>query len=249
MFTAEFFRRNLPLSSPSSVPIFVIGMIRSGTTLVEQILSSHSEVGGAGEQRFWISEIPHVVDLDSQQLDAEKFVELRDRYMQVLRSFQPDTPRITDKMPMNFYCAGLIHLAYPNSPIIHIQRNPVDTALSIYMTDLAKPPEFAHNKRNIVEQYRDYEKLMDHWRAVIPAASLFEVHYEDLVSDQELWTRQMLEFCGLDWDPGCLDFHSTERQVSTPSMWQVRQPIYRTSMEKWRNYEPWLGEFAELLEV
>jgi tetratricopeptide (TPR) repeat protein len=247
MFTAEFAQRHQELASQSKVPIFIIGMIRSGTTLLEQIVASHPDVGGAGEQRFWVSELPSLIDLDAQVLDSDRFIAARERYLQVLRGLQPDTPRITDKMPMNFYCAGVLHMAFPNAPIIHIKRNPVDTALSIYMTDLAKPPEFAHNKKNIVWAYREYEKIMEFWRSWIPGASLLEVNYEDLVSDQEMWTRRIIDFCGLSWSPACLEFHKSERPVSTPSMWQVRQPIYSSSVEKWRNYEPWLGEFADLV--
>ncbi|HWD41169.1 MAG TPA: sulfotransferase [Fimbriimonas sp.] len=246
IFTAEFMERHRYLGSESEVPIFIIGMIRSGTTLVEQIISSHPQVGPAGEQRFWVNEIPKVVDLEAQELDVAKFAEVRDRYLKVLRGFQPDSARITDKMPLNFYCAGLIHLAYPKSPIIHIQRHPVDTALSIYMTDLSKPPDFAHDKANIVAEYRNYLALMDHWRSVIPSSKLMDIRYEDLIAEQEHWTRRMLDFCGLEWDPRCMEFYSNERQVSTPSMWQVRQPIYKTSVERWRRYESWLGEFASL---
>jgi tetratricopeptide (TPR) repeat protein len=249
MFSRDSLNRFTHLGSASRTPIFIVGMIRSGTTLVEQIVASHRDVGGAGEQRFWVNELPNVVDLEAGMLDEARFLELRERYLEILRSFQPDSPRITDKMPLNFYCAGLLHIAYPNAPIIHVKRHPVDTALSIYMTDLAKPPEFAHNRRNIVEEYRSYQKIMDHWRETIPSSRLFEIQYEDLISDQETWTRKLLEFCGLDWDPACLEFHTNDRQVSTPSKWQVRQPIYRTSVEKWRHYEPWLGEFAELLTL
>jgi len=247
MFNPEFMDAHRIRSSPSNVPIFIVGMIRSGTTLLEQILASHPDVGGAGEQRFWTTELPRFVDLEAAAFDSEKFEAAIARYIQVLRSLQPEAPRITDKMPMNFYCAGILHLAFPNSPIIHIKRNPVDTALSIYMTDLAKPPEFAHNKRNIVAAYREYEAIMSLWRTLIPPSRLLEVNYEDLISDQETWTRRIIDFCGLDWDPACLEFHKSDRQVSTPSLWQVRQPIYKTSVEKWRNYEPWLGEFADLI--
>ncbi|MDR3689356.1 MAG: sulfotransferase [Fimbriimonas sp.] len=247
MLSSSFLDERRHVSSSSDVPIFVVGMIRSGTTLLEQIIASHPDVGGAGEQRFWVSEIASAVDVAAGRFDEARFAELIDRYLQVLRSLQPDSRRVTDKMPMNFYCAGLLHLAFPNSPIVHIKRHPVDTALSIYMTDLAKPPEFAHDRDNIVFAYREYEKIMDFWRSVIPGSSFLEIRYEDLVDDTPYWARKVIEFCGLEWDPACLDFHRNERQVSTPSMWQVRQPIYRTSVEKWRRYEPWLGSFRELL--
>jgi tetratricopeptide (TPR) repeat protein len=247
MFTPELMERYRPLGSESDVPIFVISMIRSGTTLLEQIIASHPEVGGAGEQRFWGSEYPRIVDLDAKTFDQDRFAMARDRYLQVLRGLQPDARRITDKMPMNYVCAGLLHLAYPKSPIIHIRRRSIDTALSIYMTDLASPPEFAHNKQNIVNALKEYELVMDHWRHVLPGDRLMEIRYEDLVQDQEVWTRHILEFCGLEWNAACLDFHKNERKVSTPSLWQVRQPIYRDSVDKWRRYEPWLGEFAQLL--
>lgn len=247
MASHEFFDRHRELGCSSEMPIFIVGMIRSGTTLTEQILASHPEVGGGGEQRFWLAESPGLIDLERRTLDEAKFTEARDRYLAVLRSLDPGACRITDKMPMNYFVIWLIHLAYPNAKIIHVKRSPIDTALSIYMTDLAKPPEFAHSKRNIVDGYRDYQALMRHFSTVIPALSMMTVRYEDLITDQEHWTRRMLEFCGLSWDDRCLRFHATDRQVSTPSRWQVRQPIYRSSMEKWRRYEPWLGELAELL--
>ncbi|HEY3781197.1 MAG TPA: sulfotransferase [Fimbriimonadaceae bacterium] len=241
--TMEKYRR---LGCESEVPIFIIGMIRSGTTLTEQIIASHPDVGGAGEQRFWVAEAPGLIDLDSQTINEEKFVVARDRYLAVLRSLEPTSRFVTDKMPMNYFVIWLIHLAYPNAKIIHIKRSPLDTALSIYMTDLAKPPEFAHNKKNIVAAYRDYEELMAHFSGLIRERNMMTIQYEDLIADQEHWTRKLLEFCGLPWDDQCLEFYASERQVTTPSRWQVRQPIYKTSIEKWRNFEPWLGEFAEL---
>ena len=246
-FSAEFIERNRSVGSESRKPIFIVGMIRSGTTLVEQIISSHREVSAAGEQQFWLMESPRAVDLTTQTLDAVKFREMQDRYLRILSGFAPDSPRVTDKMPGNFYLIGLIHLAFPNSPIVHVRRNPVDNALSIYMTEFGAPSDLSHNKRRIVDSYRLYLDTMRHWRAVIPAGNLLEIRYEDLVSDQEGMTRRIIEFCGLEWDPACLEFHASPRSVSTPSLWQVRQPIYRTSVEKWRNYEPWLGEFGELL--
>ncbi len=248
MATPELMAKHRHLGSESDLPIFIIGMIRSGTTLTEQILSSHPDVRAGGEQRFWLAEAPGLIDLDTQTLDEPKFLDARDRYLSVLRSLEPNAKRITDKMPMNYFVIWLIHLAYPKARILHLKRSPIDTALSIYMTDLAKPPDFAHSKRNIVAGYRDYEILMDHFSTVIQEDRMLTVQYEDLINDQEHWTRKILEFCGLDWDERCLAFYSNERQVTTPSRWQVRQPIYRSSMEKWRRYEPWLGEFAELLK-
>lgn len=247
MATPERMERYKHLGSDSDLPIFIIGMIRSGTTLTEQIIASHPEVGGGGEQRYWLAEAPSMIDLAEKTINEHKFVEARDRYLEVLRSLEPNARRITDKMPMNYYVVWLIHLAFPNAKIIHVKRSPIDTALSIYMTDLAKPPDFAHSKKNIVAGYRDYELLMEHFTGLIPASSMMTVHYEDLINDTEHWTRQMLEFCGLPWDERCLRFYTNDRQVTTPSRWQVRQPIYKSSMEKWRRYEPWLGELAELL--
>jgi tetratricopeptide (TPR) repeat protein len=249
MASPTFMEQHRRLGCDSELPIFIVGMIRSGTTLTEQIISSHPEVGGGGEQRFWLAEAPGIVDVEKQTLNEGKFVEARDRYLAVLRGLEPNAKRITDKMPMNYYVLWLIHLAYPKAKIIHVKRSPIDTALSIYMTDLAKPPDFAHSKKNIVAGYRDYEMLMQHFSSIIPASSLMTLQYEDLVSDTETWTRKLLEFCGLPWDDRCLQFYANQRQVTTPSRWQVRQPIYRSSMEKWRHYEPWLGEFAELLPV
>jgi tetratricopeptide (TPR) repeat protein len=247
MSSPEVMKRYRHLGCESDLPIFVIGMIRSGTTLTEQILASHPDVGAGGEQRFWPAEAPGLIDLEKQTIDEEKFIEARDRYLQILRGLEPDAKRITDKMPMNYFVIWLIRLAYPNAKIVHVKRSPIDTALSIYMTDLAKPPEFAHRKENIVAGYRDYEILMDHFSAVIPASAMMSVQYENLIDDQEGWSRKMIEFCGLPWDDRCLHFYEGDRQVTTPSRWQVRQPIYRSSMEKWRRYEPWLGEFSQLL--
>ncbi len=247
MATPELMDRYRHLGSDTDLPIFIVGMIRSGTTLTEQIFASHPEVGGGGEQRYWLAEAPEMIDLDARTIDEQKFIEGRDRYLAVLRSLEPNARRITDKMPMNYYVIWLIHLAYPNAKIIHVKRSPIDTALSIYMTDLSKPPDFAHNKRNIVAGYRDYEMLMERFTQLIPESNMLTVQYEDLINDTEHWTRRMLEFCGLPWDERCLQFYENDRQITTPSRWQVRQPIYKSSMEKWRRYEPWLGEFAELL--
>jgi tetratricopeptide (TPR) repeat protein len=247
IFDQDFLARNANLGRSDVSPIFVIGMIRSGTTLVQQILTSHPNIGDAGEQPYWTTEFPAIVDLDRGELRPEAFVESRDRYLEVLKRFDPDAPMVANKWPMNYAHAGLLLLAYPGAKIIHIARDPLDTVLSIWMTDLGEPrPEFSYKKRHIVSVYRDYQTRMRHWDRVLPAGSILTVRYEDLVADQETWSRRMIEFCGQPWDARCLAFHEGERRVNTPSMLQVRSPIYGSSVGKWRRYEPWLGEFAVL---
>lgn len=246
-FDRAFMEHHAGLGRKGASPIFVIGMIRSGTTLVQQILTSHRQIGDAGEQPFWTTQFPSVVDLDAGDLRPDAFLEARDHYLEVLRRFDNSSPAVSNKWPMNYAHAGLLKLAYPDAKIIHIERSPLDTVLSIYMTDLGEPPpEFSHRKKHIVAVYRDYRRRMSHWQTTMPEGSIFTVHYEDLVAEQEAWTRKMIEFCGLDWDDGCLSFYKGARRINTPSMLQARQPIYNTSIEKWRNYEPWLGEFSEL---
>jgi tetratricopeptide (TPR) repeat protein len=248
LFDDGFYARNGDLGDTGSSPIFVIGMIRSGTTLVQQILTSHPSVGDAGEQPFWTSEFPHLVDLTKGELRRDSFSEARDRYLEVLKRFDPQSPVVANKWPMNYAHAGLLLVAYPRAKIVHVSRHPVDTALSIYMTDLGEPPpEFVYEKSHIVSVYRDYQTRMRHWNRVLPAGAIFSVRYEDLVEDQETWSRKMIDFCGLEWDDRCLSFFTGDRRINTPSMLQARRPIYRTSLGKWHRYEPWLGELAQLL--
>ena len=142
---------------------------------------------------------------------------------------------------------GLIHLAFPNAKIIHTQRHPADTCISIYTTPVRTRLGWAHDKDNIVFAYEQYLRLMDHWHRVLPAGTITDVRYEELVSDQESVTRHLIGSCGLDWDEACLRPDKNLRSVVTPSVWQVRQPIYKTSIERWRKYKPWLGPFAELM--
>ncbi len=152
-----------------------------------------------------------------------------------------------DKLPMNYILLGLLRLALPNAKVIHVQRHPVDTCLSIYTTPNRTKIEWCNDKGNIVYAYREYLRLMEHWSVVLPSNFVHTVRYEDLVVDQEAATRRMIDFCGLGWEDSCLSPEKNERSVLTPSVWQVRQPVYKNSLERWRNYEPWLGEFRELL--
>ena len=229
-----------------AAPILIVGMPRSGTTLTEQILSSHPEIAAAGELRFWgFLDLPRD-DYWSLTATPEAVRRVADDYLATLRAFGPGAKRITDKMPDNFLLLGLIHRVFPNATLIHCRRHPIDTALSILATDFTSPLEYASERGDLVFFYRQYERLMAHWRKVLPTDRLIEVDYEALVADPEPQTRRLLSACGLDWNDACLAPHLNTRKVETASVWQVRQPIYRTSVERWRRYEPWLGELREL---
>jgi tetratricopeptide (TPR) repeat protein len=231
---------------PTQAPIFIIGMIRSGTTLLDQIVSSHREVASGGELRFWVEEGRRLV-LQSNPLTSENLNRLAAEYVEYSRLLAGQSERITDKMPLNFTYAGLMNLAMPNARFLHIRRNPIDTCLSIWTTYFSQGAIFAYDKANIVAYYREYERLMDYWREVLPKDRLFEVEYEDLTSNPESVIPKIVEFLGLPWDDACLHHDQNTSAINTPSRWQARQPIYKTSVERWRNYEPWLGAFGELL--
>lgn len=237
------------LCESSELPILVLGMMRSGTSLTEQILSSHPEVAGAGEQLFWSRNWPRPLSNGTTSVDPEMICALGREYVETLRPFGQNARRITDKMPGNYMFAGLICQALPNSRIIHIRRNPVDTCLSIWATPNHTPQEGGHNKAHIVFVYKQYLQLMAHWRTALSPNRFLEVDYEALVSNPEDVIRTMLTFCGLDWDDACLRPNENKRLVKTPSAWQVRQPFYGTSVARWKRFEPWLGEFRELLDV
>ena len=173
---------------------------------------------------------------------------LATQYVSHLLELAPESRRVVDKMPINYALLGLIHLALPKAKIIHVSRHPVDTCLSIYTTPNRSRIEWAHQKDDIVFAYREYERLMSHWQDKLPKNVIHHVRYKDLILDREKKTRSMVEFCGLEWEDAFLFPEQNERAVFTPSVWQVRQPVYRTSLERWRNYEPWLGEFSQLLQ-
>jgi tetratricopeptide (TPR) repeat protein len=231
-------------AEPSERPIFIVGMIRSGTSLLEQILSSHPSVAGAGELPFWHEQQERAF-LDGAP-DPDRLKALAAEYLAELSELDASALRITDKLPHNYAMLGSIHSALPNAKIIHLTRNPRDNCLSIYTTAYQRPPSFAHSQANIVYEFREYERLMAHWRSVLPRDAMLEVRYEDLVADRERMARQIVSFVGLDWSDACLSHEQNRRSVRTPSLWQVRQPIYKTSIERWRKFEPWLGELAGL---
>lgn len=168
-------------------------------------------------------------------------------YLELLEQSNPGSPRVTDKMPLNFTSLGLVHLLFPNARIIHSRRNPIDTCLSVYMTPFEGGSEFFYDRQSIVDAYREYQRMMAHWRKTLPQDRFLEIDYEELVRDKEAVTRTMVSFCGLEWDDVCMRHQENTRSVRTPSWWQVRQPVYSTSIDRWRVYEPWLREFEALL--
>jgi tetratricopeptide (TPR) repeat protein len=248
IFTAEFIARNSSPASGSDYPVLVVGMPRSGTTLVEQIISSHPNAGAGGELRFWNERGPEFI-AEGTELSPTKAGQLAGDYRAQLRRIAPAAIRITDKMPFNFFWLGLIAAVLPNASILHCRRSPVDTCLSIYFTRFATRQDFAYSSGDIVFYYEQYVRLMNHWRTTLSPDRFLEVDYEDLIADQERVTRQIITFIGLEWDASCLRPERNPRDVKTVSMWQARQPVYRTSVERWRRYEPWLGEFRRLLAV
>ena len=228
-----------------ATPIFIIGMIRSGTTLLDQIVSSHPAVASGGELRFWIEETLRIV-ATVKTLTGEELVALSEEYVRYMRLLADDAVHITDKMPLNFAYAGVIHAALPSARFIHIRRNPIDTCLSIYTTYFGQGALFAYNKQNIVDYYKEYLRMMEYWRAQLPSDRLLEIDYEELIASPESVIPKVIEFCGLPWDDACLHHDQNQSAINTPSRWQARQPIYSSSIAKWKKYELWLEEFAEL---
>jgi len=237
-------------ASDSTRPVFIVGMPRSGTSLVEQILASHPNAFGAGELNFWpatlVNNMPAAL---GGQFDATLLGTLTQSCLDNLCALSPDARHVIDKMPVNFLNLGLIHAAFPNARILHTTRDPIDTCLSIYFQNFSSSYHFANDLADLTHYYREYQRLMAHWRAVLPADVFLDVPYEALVRDQETWSRKLISFIGLEWDPRCLDFHETERMVSTASQWQVRQKMFDTSIARWRNYEKFVGPLLELVKL
>jgi tetratricopeptide (TPR) repeat protein len=249
-FNAPFMRQSHPGASASELPVFVVGMPRSGTSLAEQILASHPDAFGAGEVRFWDDAFEAFTAAAPKSHAGESALAVMARdYLQKITALAGPALRAVDKMPANFLYAGLIHAAFPRAKILHMQRHPIDTGVSIYFQNFVRMHPYASDFDALVHYYREYARITDHWRTVLPHTTLLEIPYEALIADQEHWTRRMLEFIGLPWDPRCLDFHQTERVVITASRWQVRQRINSGSVGRWRNYEPYLDPLRPLLSL
>ena len=256
-FTRPTLRRLPRATHGSELPVFIVGVPRSGTTLIEQILCSHPAVHGAGELN-WLFAICELAALRHptrsgnfcdciDALSVKDADELAEQYLQPLQSFNPKASRIINKMPGNFVHLGLIQLLFPLGRVIHCQRDPLDTCISCYMTDFATGQDFSFSLPSLGHFYRQYLRMMEHWREVLDLPIL-QVQYEDLVNDLEGQTRRMLEFLGLPWDENCLRFHENRRFIATASNQQVRNPIYKRSIGRWRNYERHLGPLREALE-
>jgi tetratricopeptide (TPR) repeat protein len=247
-FSEQLFREFKQVGNPSSRPIFVVGMPRSGTTLLEQMLSCHSQVGAAGELSFWMRRGSSIFDQNTGKPELHRSRALAEEYDELLRSTAPWARHVTDKMPLNFIQLGHIRLLMPNARILHIRRNPLDTCLSIYTTDFRNPPPYGHSQENIVLAYRLYQELMLHWKRVVPANRLLEVEYEQLVNQPEEEIKKVLQFCGLGFEEKCTRPESNPRPIRTPSLWQARQPVYRSSIGRATRFEPWLGALSSLRE-
>jgi tetratricopeptide (TPR) repeat protein len=245
-------------AAPSRLPVFVIGMPRSGTTLVEQILASHSRVFAAGERddfRRCISALmrskgaTRFLDL-LPTLTAEERRQIGAGYLDRIKAGAPAAQRIVDKMPANFLFAGLIHLALPQARIIHVRRDPVDTCFSCFSVLFSEEQPFpVYDLGELGRYYRAYVRLMEHWRTVLPSDVILDVRYEDVVEDLEAQARKMLAHCGLDWEDGCLAFDRTKRSVTGASSIEVRRPLYRHAVGRWRRYANELGPLLEALEI
>ena len=246
--TPDLISRAPELGTGDTTPVLIIGMPRSGTTLVEQIVSSHPKVGAGGELNFWNEQGAAWHQAGSAEPKAPFLRQAAAHYLGVLRTIGPKSARVTDKMPFNFLWAGLIHLAFPRATIIHCRRAALDTALSIHQTLFHPGLAFPTGGSKLVAYFRSYQRLTDHWRRVLPADRFIEVDYEDLTREPEPVIRRIIAGCGLPWEDACLRPERNPRAVKTPSKWQTRQPIYRDSVERWRRYEPWLGPLRALLD-
>ena len=251
-FTTEFIESLRDASLDTQKPVFIVGMPRSGTTLTEQILSAHREIFGAGELREISMLRGEVGDLCSScggypaglvQADADGLRELASEYLGVLESMSAGEPRVTDKMPTNFLHLGLIAGLFPNAHIIHCQRHPLDVCVSAYCQNL--DPPFCDLKL-LAAYFKQYQRLMKHWESVVPM-KIHPVRYESMVANTEQQCRQMIDFLGLDWDENCLNFQNNQRSVHTPSKWQVRQPIYKSSVSRWKRFDRYLTPLKEAL--
>ena len=243
-------------ANPSDLPIFIVGMPRSGTTLIEQIIASLPNIHGAGELTYLNDLIQHPVNINKAKLYypdnlahllPEIYYSITEKYLAYLRLISADAIHIIDKMPQNFTLIGLIHALFPNAKIIHVKRNPIDTCLSCYTKLFAKGQHYSYDLTELGQYYRCYEMIMDHWRRILPASAWLDVNYEDVIQHTETEAKRLIAYCNLTWDPKCLAFYESKRTVRTASFMQVRQPVYTSSLSRWRRFEKELAPLIEIL--
>jgi tetratricopeptide (TPR) repeat protein len=240
---------SLPRSSVrSELPVFIVGMPRSGTSLMEQILSCHSQVHARGETtdvEKLADQIPYYPD-GVRNLTQEKLDAMAGAYVQRLHDMAPSATRITDKLPGNYMYLGLISQLFPGARVVHCKRDPRDICLSNYFIDFGAGLGFTYDLETLAYTYKAYQELMEHWKAVLPIPIL-DVQYEELIENPRAWVETMLSFCGLDWEDACLDFHQSKRQVLTASYDQVRRPLYKSSKARWKNCARHLEPVSRIL--
>jgi tetratricopeptide (TPR) repeat protein len=260
-FTPALLKSKTGLGDPSEVPVFVVGMPRSGTTLTEQICASHPAVFGAGElirlgtvlqTGGFVQKPDGTVKKHPQALTAAEAQSMTADYLAFLKRHSPSSARIVDKMPHNFQYVGMIALLFPNARIIHCTRDPIDNCLSCFFNTFNEDHGYNTDLRKLGLYYREYNRLMRHWNALLPGR-IFEARYETMIADQEAETRRLIDFLGLPWDDACLRFYENDRTVTTPSRWQVRQPIYASSVRRWEKYgdkiQPLVDALGDLAKV
>jgi tetratricopeptide (TPR) repeat protein len=237
-------------AADSSLPVLVTGMPRSGTSLIEQIIASHPAASGAGEMAFWGPTLSRQADsLLQGPPDEATRRKLAQAYLRLLTENSADAVRVVDKTPLNSEYLGLIYSIFPNARFIYLRRDPIDTCLSCYFQDFPPALNYTLDLSDLADFYREHHRIMEHWRRALPPGTLLDVPYEELIADQEGWTRRILEFIGLPWNDRCLSFHSADRAVLTASYWQVRQKLYGSSVGRWRNYRKFIGPLLSLRDT
>ena len=256
VFTIQLLRDKSGLADPSDLPVFIFGMPRSGTTLIEQILASHPKVFGGGELREMANQVARIRGPEGPSypdlvptMSADELRRLGANYIEAVRGKTPQAARITDKMPANFTFAGLIHLALPNARMIYARRDLRDVAFSCFSLHFLTGHQYTYDLAELGRHCCAYAQLMQHWRIVLPEGAILEVQYEELVADLEYQARRIVAHCGLEWDDACLTFYETERSVRTASAPQVRRPIYQNSIGRWRPHEVRLQPLLKELEA
>lgn len=254
--TASFIKKHKDQGNQDPSPIFILGMPRSGSSLIEQILSSHPQVFGAGELNYvakltnemWST--PKMLDYPECILDlsSDDVSEFAEKYLSMIRELNSDSTYIVDKMPHNFFYVGLIDIAFPNAKIIHSIRNPMDSCLSMYKTGFHDGHPYTDNLNDLGHYYNHYLRLMKHWKSIF-GDRIYDCVYEDVVADTESQTRKLLDYCGLDWDENCLEFYKTKRRVHTASATQVRQGIYKKAVKGWLRFETQLQPLKDIIKL